>query len=640
MIVTSLNIAGLSAPDIYTQIVKPPSYVRGVPTDVIGLCGTASWGQLNKPVHLGSGQDAVANFGAMSAASLTDPYDLATDLFLAFGQATSEATLEGWAVRVSDGTDVAALAAIPGAAALLKTATLSGSIAASDVLNIIFTSSSLTGSPITVSVTASGIDTLTTLAAKFATAINANTVLKAAGVYATSAVAVVNIYSAAAISPAITYTSSVSPGSETVTLAAGTSLSAGVTLTAVSTGVLGNQIGINVQAGAITNTWTVTVLPFAGTPEVYSNIPGGIGFWQTLVNALANGLNGVRGPSQYVRGSNVNPAVGDPTAQTTVLAGGTDGRAGVTAATLLGSDTAIPRTGIFALRGVSPAVGIAWMVGVTDTTVAANFLTFGLTEAVSCLFSFAAGQTTAQALATRASTGISDAAWLWTKDWIYMFDPINNVTRLVPETAVVGGEWATQGPAESALNQPVNLVVGTERNNPISGNTPYTESEIGQLQNAGILVITNPVPGGQYFGIRTGASTSADPVTAPMEWWRLTAFIARSLDKGMGKFVGQLQSQQPNDPLRNSVKSNLNNFINLLVGAGQADSGVGICALSTSQTAKPGMGINTPTSIQQHFLFALCQITYLSSVWFFVVQLQGGTTVVTVQPGQQVTPPT
>jgi hypothetical protein len=57
------------------------------------VSSAARLGSVNVPVHLGSGLDRQA-FGPMSAASLTDPHDLATDLYIAFGQSSSQATLE------------------------------------------------------------------------------------------------------------------------------------------------------------------------------------------------------------------------------------------------------------------------------------------------------------------------------------------------------------------------------------------------------------------------------------------------------------------------------------------------------------------------------------------------------------------
>ena len=202
--------------------------------------------------------------------------------------------------------------------------------------------------------------------------------------------------------------------------------------------------------------------------------------------------------------------------------------------------------------------------------------------------------------------------------------------RLVPETAVVGGKWATLGPQQSPGNKPVNLVIGTERNNPQTGSLPYTISDIAQLETAGIITITNPIPRGRVFGIRHGQSSSLSAVTKPAEYWRMTMYIARSASNFIGSYVDEMQSQDPGDPIRAAFKLQSNQFLKLLKGAGQIDKYLVTCAFSTSPTALPGLGMNTPQSVAQHYLFALWQITYLSSIRFFVLSLQGGTTVVEV----------
>jgi hypothetical protein len=84
----SINVPSLSADDAYIQIVAPPNFITGVATDVIGVVGTASWGPVGTAQHLGSGQQAVLTYGPMSSTSLSDVHDLATDLYLAFGQST------------------------------------------------------------------------------------------------------------------------------------------------------------------------------------------------------------------------------------------------------------------------------------------------------------------------------------------------------------------------------------------------------------------------------------------------------------------------------------------------------------------------------------------------------------------------
>ena len=50
----SFNPASLVADDLYIQIQNPPGFITGVPTDVIGIVGTAGWGPVNQAVHMGN----------------------------------------------------------------------------------------------------------------------------------------------------------------------------------------------------------------------------------------------------------------------------------------------------------------------------------------------------------------------------------------------------------------------------------------------------------------------------------------------------------------------------------------------------------------------------------------------------------
>ncbi|NPD67860.1 phage tail protein [Lichenicola cladoniae] len=99
--VGALNTAALVVPDLYVQIASPQTLaLNGVPTDRIGIVGTASWGPVNQPVVLGS----LADYGAAFGPVLARPYDLGTPI--ACAQQQGAASFVG--VRVTDGTDVAA----------------------------------------------------------------------------------------------------------------------------------------------------------------------------------------------------------------------------------------------------------------------------------------------------------------------------------------------------------------------------------------------------------------------------------------------------------------------------------------------------------------------------------------------------
>lgn len=100
-----INTTALVVPDLYVQIVPPQTqYLNGVPTNILGIVGTASWGPTNSPTTVGSPAQAAAIFGQAQ----NRKYDLMT--------AISVATMQGAnnfkAVRVTDGTDVAASIAV------------------------------------------------------------------------------------------------------------------------------------------------------------------------------------------------------------------------------------------------------------------------------------------------------------------------------------------------------------------------------------------------------------------------------------------------------------------------------------------------------------------------------------------------
>src|SRR3954470_22961615 len=97
-----INTTALLVPDLIVQIV-PPSWtlLNGVPTNILGIVGTATWGPVNSPTIASGVADTTAQFGAMQARK----YDL--------GTAVAASALQGGAasyrlVRVTDGTDVAA----------------------------------------------------------------------------------------------------------------------------------------------------------------------------------------------------------------------------------------------------------------------------------------------------------------------------------------------------------------------------------------------------------------------------------------------------------------------------------------------------------------------------------------------------
>jgi phage tail sheath protein FI len=96
-----LNTSALIVPDLYVQIVAPQNLVlNGVPTNLVGVVGTASWGPINQPVSVGSMNDYATAFGPV----IVRKYDMGTSVATAVQQGASGFRC----VRVTDGTEMAA----------------------------------------------------------------------------------------------------------------------------------------------------------------------------------------------------------------------------------------------------------------------------------------------------------------------------------------------------------------------------------------------------------------------------------------------------------------------------------------------------------------------------------------------------
>ena len=103
----SINTTALVVPDLYVQIVPPQNLVlNGVPTNVVGVVGTAPWGPIGQPVIVATMSNYAQTFGPITARK----YDMGTQVATAIQQGAQNFRC----VRVSDGTDNAAQAAATG----------------------------------------------------------------------------------------------------------------------------------------------------------------------------------------------------------------------------------------------------------------------------------------------------------------------------------------------------------------------------------------------------------------------------------------------------------------------------------------------------------------------------------------------
>ncbi|HHW4685716.1 MAG TPA: hypothetical protein ACQGQG_10575 [Xylella sp.] len=97
----AINTTALYVPDVYVQIVPPSeNFLNGLPTNILGVVGTAQWGPVNAPTLVGDLSDYVQKFGNIQARK----YDMGTAVWATVLNGANNMRC----VRVTDGTDVAA----------------------------------------------------------------------------------------------------------------------------------------------------------------------------------------------------------------------------------------------------------------------------------------------------------------------------------------------------------------------------------------------------------------------------------------------------------------------------------------------------------------------------------------------------
>jgi phage tail sheath protein FI len=488
----SINTTAQITPDVLVQILPPANQlINGVPTNVVGMVGTASWGPVGVPTPVSAYADYVRQFGAL----VNRVYDM--------GTAAAAAILQGannlLCVRVSDGTDVAA------------------------------------------------------------------------------------------------------------TLVVQTSC---ITFTSKWTGTAGNGITVVLSNGSAASSFRATVsMAGIGTrPEVFDNLTGsGNALWIAMAAAINNGQSGIRGPSQIITAT-AGVGTTAPTLATLTLAAGTDGVTTISGTVLLGSD-AVPRKGMYALRGTPASIGC--LVDNTDSTTWATQIAFGLAEGVYMIVAGVAGQTAAAAATAKASAGIDTRCCkVMLGDHILFQDTANGLLRLVNPASFMAGKLGNLSPEQSSLNKPIYGVVGTQRS---QGGAPYSQSELDILGNAGIDLICNPVPGGSYFGGRFGRNSSSNPVTRGDNHTRMTNYIAKTIATGMGLFVGKLNS----DTLRRQARATLDAFFRALFDQGMIESWSVQCDETNNPPDRRALG----------YLQIDIKVRYLSIVEFLIANLEGGQSV-------------
>ncbi len=565
----TLNTTSLIVPDIYVQIVPPQLLeLNGVPTNVLGMVGTASWGPVNAPTTIGSMADYARLFGAMQARR----HDL--------GTAVAAAVLQGAnnfrCVRVTDGTDKAAQAVIAAQVVHLpKPPVEKPKPPEEDKPN---PPQSPTEPPTDKPKPPEEAPQKPPKHPK---------------------------------PPKETLPDE--PNDEDIeqTLAARTCL----TFTSRYTGSLGNTIQVTLNAGSQAGTWRIVVSMPGLVPETFDNLAKdltGKTRWQAFADAINQGQPGLRGPSQFIT-AQAGEAQDVPSVTRLTLKGGTDGADQVNSHTLLGQDGLL-RTGLYALRNTG--VSIACLVDADDADTWSAQAAFAQQEGVYLIAVGKLGETINQAIATKQTKGIDSYAFkLMLGDGCYFNDPVNGV-RLISPQGFVAGRLANLSPAESSLNKPLFGIVGTQISHE---NRTYSNAELQQLAEAGIDVITNPIPAGRQFGVRIGHNTSTNAVIQGDNYTRMTHFIAATLDRGMGLFVGRLHSVDE----RRKVATTLSHFFSNLESQGLIGDANGGAAFSVQIDQRN----NPPERVSLGYLQADVKVKYLSIIEKFLINVEGGQSV-------------
>lgn len=599
----SFNPTALIVPGLYVQLVPPQLLLlNGVPTNVLGVVGTATWGPVGSPVTVARMTDYAANFGQL----LARKYDMGTGVALAIQQGAQNFRC----VRVTDGTDTAATLTENGTALdAIKSVTVAGTAHVGDILTLTITPNG--GSAIPLVFTSPATPTVQADALALQALVNGNATLQAAGITAdTPITGVFNIhYPAASVA---TVAAAVTGGGATTTMVAGSASTLSTpqrTYTSLWTGTLGNSISVVESAGTAASTTKVTITIPGRVPEIFDNIAGtGAVLNRAIANAINLGQSGIRGPSQIVSCAAGFGTAGVTLPATLALAGGTDGATTITGATLIGVDT-LPRTGMYALR--SQGCAVAFLADCDDLTTWAAQVTFGLSEAIYMMLVGPAGETIVSAAANRATAGIDTfIAKQLLGDWCYWPDPVTGQTRLVSPQGIAAGLYANMTPEKSGLNKQVFGIIGTQKT---QSGLAYANADLQTLVQNGIDVISNPSPGGAYFALQIGHNCSSNPVVQQDAYSRMSLYIAATLNAGMGKFIGLPATSTV---LRNA-KATLDAFFNNLFVNGQIGTADGTTIPWQATVTKGSLG----------FVQANVQVTYLDTIEKLLVSLEGGQTV-------------
>lgn len=653
----AVNLAALTVPGVYVQLQPPAPLINGVPTDILGAVGSGSWGPLDSPVTIGGNpQEIQQNFGKPSVRK----YDLGTAIYVCQQQGSSNFR----AVRVSDGTDTASTAVL-----------LDGSSGMGAYLTAIYTG--ILGNIINSVIGIGSSYTSAVPTYKLSVYINGgipevfDNIGGSGEAFWENLVNAVNQGQSTARGPSRIVVASLFTGISGITVTAPGTYTAlptvsttgpgtgaafaphmgGITPTLVSGGsgyVVGNLITlaggtrstpvvITVDSvdggGAILTSHMSTAGNYTALPTnpVAQATTSGIGTgatfnmnWIVLSVAITNPGSGYTDASAVVFspiGATATLQIGSVTApaqSSYLLAGGTDGATGVTSETLVGDDSANPRTGMYALRGTGVAVTI--LVDADDPTFWTQQQAFasGINgESCFVIGTIAAGyqDNISGAILLLQNAGIDNYGFkLAHGDWIQINDPFNGVTRYVSPQSIMAGRLAALSPEQSSLNKPASGIIATQKT---AEGRIYSDAELSQLRTGRIDIVTKPLPVGNVFGVRLGINTSSNPLQQTDNYTRMVNFLGQTILRGLGLFVGLPQTPTVRLQAKNAIQTFLGNLFDLGMIGDVNNPGDPASAYTVILDASN----NSPSRVALGYMQADVTVVLFSIIQYLVVNL-------------------
>jgi len=215
----------------------------------------------------------------------------------------------------------------------------------------------------------------------------------------------------------------------------------------------------------------------------------------------------------------------------------------------------------------------------------------------------------------------SYAAKLMFGDWLWWSDQVNATIRLVSPQGFAAGRLANLSPEQSSLNKQLYSVIGSEKSGtPGTGQSAsYSSADLAMLLSAGIDVISNPQPGGNFWGVRGGHNSSSNAAVNGDNYTRLTNYIAATLAAGMGQYVGQVITSDLFRRIRATQLAYLQNMLGQgLLGTtdGSLPFSV-VCDISNNPHDRTDLG----------YVQSDAQIQYQAINEKFIINMEGGQTV-------------